>query len=135
MHRIFFKSIDIRCGFSPWHIISITCLHINCANASFTRKRVYTNLIGVSYVECLVCNSTTNQNLNKTCNGCLYMVLDWPDIFVIVCGAWYNLSKISMIVFSEPASYLQFSCLDIIVSHVVDSNLVLHHHYSYIVHM
>ena len=33
-----------------------------------------------------------------------YMVLDWQDIFGIICGTLSDLSKISIIFWSDPAS-------------------------------
>ena len=44
--------------------------------------------------------------MNKIFNGYIYLVLDWLDIFVIVCGTWCGLSKGYIIVWSYSASYL-----------------------------
>ena len=45
------------------------------------------------------------------------------------------MSKISLIVWSEPVSYIQFSSSDIIVSEVLDSNIVFKYSSSYLVQM
>ena len=53
-------------------------------------------------------------------------------IFSIVCGILVGFSKISLIDWSEPELYIQFSSSAIIVSQAVDSNLVFNHSYGYL---
>ena len=63
------------------------------------------------------------------------MVLDLSYIFGIPCGTLCNMYKNSLIVCSEPESYLNFASSYIIVSQVVDSNIVFNHNSSYLVHL
>ena len=53
-------------------------------------------------------------------------------IFSIVCGILVGFSKISLIDWSEPELYIQFSSSAIIVSQAVDSNLVFNYSYGYL---
>ena len=87
VHRIVLKSIDICCGFSPCHIISITCFCLNYDKELCLRKRIDLNLTRVSCVDFLVGNNTTNQSVIGNFNGCLYLVLELLDIFDLICGA------------------------------------------------
>ena len=100
MHRIFIKYIDIHCGFK-----TSTSYQSPAPPLTFTKITVkegnYTHLIGVICVECLVGKNTTNQSMNEICNGCLYLVIDLPHIFGIVYSTLCNLSKSSLIVWSE----------------------------------
>ena len=73
--------------------------------------------------------------MNEISNGCVYLVLDWLDIFFVVCDTWCGLFKISLIFWYEATSYLQFPSSAIIVSKVVDYNLVLNHNSGYLVQM
>ena len=89
-----------------------------------------TQLIGLGCVEWLVGNNVTNNSLNELFNYCLYLVLDLLDISGIICGTWFCLYESSLIVWSKSASYIQFSSSDIILSQMVDHNIVFNHNFG-----
>ena len=117
-----------------WRFVLISYLPLNFDKDSCSKINVV-HLIGISCVECLVGNNITIQSLNENFNGCLYLVLDWYNVFGIVCGNLFSLSKSSLIFLNETVSYLQFYRSVIFVSQVVDSNIVFNHHYIYLVQL
>ena len=54
---------------------------------------------------------------------------------VNICGIWCSLYDISMIVWSDAESYIQLSSSAMIVSQVVDSNIVFNHNSGYLVQL
>ena len=82
-----FKSIEIHCGFSPYHIISTALLHLNSDVVSCTRIESAVNPIVVIFVKRLVSDNTNNKFLIKICDVCSWLVVDLQYIFSLIYGS------------------------------------------------